>query len=645
MKSRWSIRSQALLLGLLPAVCIALLLAALFSYLRLRDADLFLQERGSAIAQRLAQASELGIFSGDEEVLRGEADRELRDPDVLAVRIRDRNGRQWIWHRPGAAEGTPVQVFPGSAASLVLRAPVLQGQIPLEDYPGGMAGDAGGATVSGAHKEIGEVAVEISRASTLRRQHAELLAGSLLALGCLLGAVVLALLLSARLIRPIRAMAGTVDLLAEGRLDVRLQLPAIRELAVLARGINRMADQVRAVQRGLEARVEEATRELTDQKRAAEAANAAKGRFLSAASHNVRQPMHAMGLFVDALKHRVEERESRHLLDCIEACAGSMGGLLNAVLDLSRLEAGVLTPEVRPFAISPLMFEVHLALSSQALEQGLSVRVVPTAAWVRSDPSIVQTILMNFLANAIRYTRRGGIVIGCRRRGSSLRIEVWDTGVGIAAAEQQRIFEDFYQVAGVARGVDRGLGLGLAVVRGLAELLDAQVDVRSIPGRGSVFGLTLPLASDSDAAPASLPDAVAMDDPGTLAGLAVLVVDDDRRILKAMEVLLGDWGCRVIIAGSLHEAALRVADAPWRPQVILSDFRLPGPEDGLGVVGELRARFGAGIPAILVTGDTEPAVLQAAESAGMPLLHKPIEPARLRAALTHARAQLPWIDP
>lgn len=632
MNMRWSIRTQVLAISLLPAAIIALLLAVLFGYLRLHDADLFLQERGMAIARQLAQASELAVFSADDETLEREAARALQDSDVVAVRIRGRTGHQGVWMRDRSGGTVRMAALPLASGSLVFSAAVVQRQIALDDFgPESMSGAGIPATRGHA---IGDVAVELSRASTVRRQRAQLLGGSLIALACLAGAAALALLLSRRLIRPIRAMAGSVDRLAAGSLDARLAPPGTRELGVLARGINRMADQVQGVQRALEARVEEATRELTAQKLAAEDANAAKGRFLSAASHNVRQPMHALGLFVDALKRRVDDDESRHLLECVEACAGSMGGLLNAVLDLSRIEAGVLRPEVRDFPVLPLVFQVHLAMSAQALGQGLSLRAVPCSAWVRSDPAIVETILMNFVANAIRYTAHGGIVIGCRRRPGTLRIEVWDSGVGIAAEHRQRIFDDFYQVAGVSRGPDRGLGLGLAVVRGLADLLAAPVAVRSQPGRGSVFSLDLPLVAEPDAAPDTLQALAPPED--ALQGWTILVVDDDRRILQAMEILLADWGCRTLSAASLEEAVARVERAGCRPDAVLSDFRLPGPEDGCAVIAALRARFGASLPAVLLTGDTEPAVLLAAEKAGLPLLHKPIEPARLRGILSHA---------
>jgi two-component system, sensor histidine kinase len=635
MKARWSIRSQLMVLGILPAVCTAVLLAGLFNYLRARDAELVLQERGHAIALRLARTSELGVFSGDDDSLQRGAEAELRDRDVLAVRIRDRNGHERVWRREDQERVAVSHAFPLDPASMVFDAPIVQRQITLDDFPSERSDGAGSAAADA--KLIGEVAVELSGASTLRRQQRQLLVGTLLAAGCLLLAASLALVLAARLIRPIRSMASSVDQLAEGRLDERIDLPANRELAVLARGINRMADQVQTVQRGLEARIAEATRELTAQKQAAETANAAKGRFLSAASHNVRQPMHALGLFVDALKGRAQDGESRHLLECVEACAGSMNGLLNAVLDLSRLEAGVLRPDIRAFALDPILFQVHLALSGHALEKGLSLRVVPCRLWVQGDASIVETILMNFVSNAIRYTRRGGIVIGCRRRGGQARIEVWDTGIGIQPEDQARVFDEFYQVAGVQRDPDRGLGLGLAVVRGLADLLGARLELHSRPGRGSVFSLSLPRAVPvaDQGAPADPPDGLVHG----LEGLGVIVVDDDPRILEAMQVLLADWGCRVLVAGSADEARTRVADAGTPVQVIVSDYRLPGTEDGVAVVASLRALLGRAVPAVLLTGDTEATVLKAVEASGLPLLHKPIEPARLRALLNHARAR------
>lgn len=635
MTARWSVRSQLLALGLLPAVFIALLLALLFTWLRISDAELFMRERGSAIAQRLARTSELAVFSGDEDALGRIAEAELRDPDVLAVHVRDGKGRERAWRR--GEHGGVLRHFALDPAAQVFEAPIIQRQIELDDFPATDAGGDQASAPAGSVRRIGEVSVELSEASTLRRQERQLLAGIVLAASGLLVAGVLALVLAARLIRPIRSMAGAVDALAEGHLEQRIEPPSVPELAVLAHGLNRMADQVQTVQRGLEARIAEATRELTAQKQAAESASAAKGRFLSAASHNVRQPMHALGLFVEALKRRTQDGESRHLLECVEACAGSMNGLLNAVLDLSRLEAGVLRPAIRPFALDPILFEVQLALSGPALEKGLSVRVVPCGLWVASDPTIVETILMNFVSNAIRYTANGGLVIGCRRRGGLARLEVWDTGIGIRPEDRERVFEEFFQVDGRHGDPDRGLGLGLAVVRGLAGLLGASLDLRSRPGSGSVFAVSLPRCQPV-AHPAGAIDAQAVLLHG-LEGLGVLVIDDDPHILKAMEVLLVDWGCRVMVARSAEEARAQLAAPAVPVDVIVSDYRLPGEADGVAVVASLRALLGRAVPALLLTGDTEPAVLKAAEASGLPLLHKPIEPARLRALLNHARGR------
>jgi CheY-like chemotaxis protein len=256
--------------------------------------------------------------------------------------------------------------------------------------------------------------------------------------------------------------------------------------------------------------------------------------------------------------------------------------------------------------------------------------VVPNAAWVRSDFILLERILLNLVSNAVRYTTRGGIVIGCRRRGARLRLEVWDSGPGIPEAHRQNIFREFYQVA--ASGQDRrgGLGLGLAIVDGLGRLLDHAIELRSRPGRGSCFSVSIPrvAAQQEPSAPAStarLPDPVR--------GKLVVVIDDDALVLDAMRGILRGWGCRVVTEQSEAAAFARVTTLGQKPDLIVSDYRLAGGKTGIEAIEHLRAALGDTIPAFLISGDTAPERLRDAAAGGYHLLHKPVPPMALRAML------------
>ena len=248
-----------------------------------------------------------------------------------------------------------------------------------------------------------------------------------------------------------------------------------------------------------------------------------------------------------------------------------------------------------------------------------------------SDPSLVGQILRNLVANALRYTSAGGVVLGCRRRGRGFSLEVWDSGAGIAPGEIDRIFEEFYQVDNASRERARGLGLGLAIVRRLAELMGHAVEVASRPGRGSVFRVLVPAGGRVAAEIATL------DAPCNLAGRTILVIDDDENVREGTVHLLSQWGCS-IVAASDAESAQYACDAAQPPDAMVVDFRLGGGDDGLVAIAALRARFGRAIPAMLVSGESAPAELARIEASGMPLLHKPLPPARLRSILSHLLA-------
>jgi two-component system, sensor histidine kinase len=310
-----------------------------------------------------------------------------------------------------------------------------------------------------------------------------------------------------------------------------------------------------------------------------------------------------------------------------------MGGLFNGLLDISRLDAGVVEVNVQSFAIQPLLERICRDYAGEAAAKNIELRLRPTRAAAFSDPLLVERIVRNIVANAIAYTDRGQVLVCCRRRGRSVIVQVWDTGRGIPAAEQARIFQEFYQVENPERDRGRGVGLGLAIVKRLTTLLGHPLRLRSQPEHGSVFTLELPY-SDAPLAPLRASD-VAAETAGDGAGL-ILVVDDEVAIQTAMKDLLEGWGFKAIIAGSCDELLARLADCPDRPGLIICDYRLRAHENGIHVIERLRSEYNDDdIPGMLITGDTAPDRLKEAQDSGMLLLHKPVANSRLRAAIIH----------
>jgi signal transduction histidine kinase len=370
---------------------------------------------------------------------------------------------------------------------------------------------------------------------------------------------------------------------------------------------------------------------LTEQMEVAKSANLAKSRFLAAASHDLRQPMHALNLYLGSLGGQEMSGLARGTLGHAAQCAQTMDGMFRALLDISRLDAGSMQPEIRAFPLAPLLERIRVEHEPQARDKGLELRVVPSSAWVRADPGFLDRILRNLTSNAVRYTERGRILIGCRRRGGELRIEVRDTGPGIAPAEQRLVFEEFYQIGNKARERSNGMGLGLAIVDRLAKLMHTRVELDSRPGLGATFSVAVPVAPPAHPHAVSAPGAGAPQ--GSLAGRLVAVVDDEEMILNATRSLLEQWQCTVVVAASASQAIEQLSASPRAPDAIVCDYRLRAGENGLAVIDALRSEFNEDIPALLITGDTGPERLLEIERSGLSVLHKPVKDTALREAL------------
>ncbi len=486
-----------------------------------------------------------------------------------------------------------------------------------------------GNPVLAAHAPITElgwvVLVEQPLAEALAPLYGAMGRTGLLLLVSLALAVLASLALARRMVRPIRALQEGAARVGAGTLDHRMEVATGDEIQALAEEFNRMAARLRESYAGLERKVAERTREL-------ELANQGRSRFLRAASHDLRQPMHALGLFVAQFGEHARDPETRRIAEQAGVAVTALQELLDAILDISRLDAGVIAPEVVDFGVDTLLARLDTAFAPSAAEKGLRWRVRPSRLCVRSDPVLLERILLNLAANAVRYTGRGGIAIGCRRRGERVRIEVWDTGSGIPPEQQEAIFQEFYQVANPGRDCRQGLGLGLAIAARLASLLGGHIAVASRPGKGSLFAVEVPRGRRPAIQMRTVPAGGAND---SLRDAFLLVVDDDALVRDAMGSLLRQWGCEVAVAANAEEAVATLDQADRLPDALLCDYRLPGEETGIQVIRRVCEVAGTGIPAALISGDTAPESVREAKASGYPVLPKPLAPAKLRALVEH----------
>jgi signal transduction histidine kinase/ActR/RegA family two-component response regulator len=377
-------------------------------------------------------------------------------------------------------------------------------------------------------------------------------------------------------------------------------------------------------------RAEEAERRARGE---AERANAAKSKFLATASHDLRQPFQAMRLFHHILQSRLTDNPTREIATRLGEAMQAGEELLNALLDISTLEAGTVEPRLADFAIQPMLTRLAQEFEAQAAAKGLDFRMVPSTAVVRSDSVLLERMVRNLLNNALRYTPRGGILLGCRRASGRMTLSVVDTGIGIPAEKQQAVFEDFFQIGNPERDRSQGLGLGLPIVARMARLLDHPISVRSVPGRGSAFSISVPFVQASAAAPApSLQPTIEVPP----SACTILVIEDDREQRIGMQMMLEGWGYRVIAAGSPEKALIAVRSAPRQPALVISDFRMPSRLTGVETIALIAQIVGRRIPGIILTGDTGPDRLREAMQSGCVLLHKPFAPERLREEVRRA---------
>ena len=590
------------------------------------ELDSHVVERAKLIASQLSSSSEYGVVSNNQPFLKNLATDIFQRQDIRGVEIlnsasqilaevgdfSDAEKNTLLEAKQATARSTsPIIRFVGN--NLLVFQSVFPETVVLNEFE-----------TAPVAKPIGAVIVKISmvRSEALKsREFGYTLAASVIFL-TITGFIVN--LGSRRIVNPINQLSDAIQTIGQGNLEARASVVTkMTEVEVLSHGINLMAEQLQQERIELQQRVDNATFTIRDSKEKAEQANMAKSKFLAAASHDLRQPMHALGLFLDVLSRTELSKGQLDLLANARAASDASNEMINTLLDYSRIEAGVIHPQLKPFRMQPLLHKIENELATQVDSKGIVYRTHDSRLVVHSDPALVEVILRNLVSNAIRYTRQGGILVACRKRGKQASLEVWDTGIGIAPEHQHEVFREFYQLGNPERDRNKGLGLGLAIADGLARALGQNLTMTSIPLRGSVFRFSLPISSEP--LPIEQID-VSLRSPQKV-GSRVLVVDDDKIVGVGMLHLLRDWGYECDVAESVEEAlALARLHAP---DVVICDYRLRNQRTGVEAIAALRELLGDTLPALLITGDTAPKRLREAESSGIPLLHKPVPPSEL----------------
>jgi signal transduction histidine kinase/CheY-like chemotaxis protein len=368
---------------------------------------------------------------------------------------------------------------------------------------------------------------------------------------------------------------------------------------------------------------------LRRQTEAADLANITKSRFLAAASHDLRQPVHALNLLVGALQSRQMDDGAQHLVRQIDSSVAALDNLFGSLLDISKLDAGVVALELRNVRIHPILERICREFRTTADAKGIELGFHPCSQSIYTDPILLERVLRNLVSNAIRYTKKGRVVVGCRRNAAYVSVQVWDTGPGIPEDQQQLIFQEFYQIGNPGRDRKEGIGMGLAIVKRLSGLLACELSLSSQVGSGTAFKVAVPLARQEP-----LGEHV---DVGTIPDAAgpnlILVIDDEVAIQAAMHSLLASWGNDVVVAGSADEMLQKIVLTAVVPNLIVCDYRLQNGENGVDAIRRLQAEYNEDIPAILITGDTAPDRLREAQESGFAILHKPVHNHELRIAL------------
>jgi signal transduction histidine kinase len=627
---QYSIRLYVALITLVPMVLIAVAMEWFFLDNSFSELNFHAVDRANLLASQLASSSEYGVVSNNQPFLQNLAQGILHQQDVQGVAILNSASQtlvqfgklseiENITHFSNNQE-TPNSQNPQVhylGDSLLIFQPIIPQSVVLNEFD---------TTV--AAKAIGAVILEINL-GRIEKIKANKLWYTIVTTAMFLALTAYFLNLAVRrLVSPINKLSEAILTIGKGNLESRVSISTnMNEAIVLSNGINEMAEKLQHERDNLQQRIVNATIYIRSSQEKAEQANISKSKFLAAASHDLRQPIHAQGLFLDVLSRTSLSEQQQDLLLKARVASDASSEMINSLLDYSRIEAGVINIKQCAFNLQPLFHKIEKELAPMADKKGIIYRTRETNFVVYSDSTLVETILRNLISNAIHYTRQGGLLVDCRKRGNKCVIEVWDTGIGIAPEQQNEVFREFHQLGNPERNRNSGLGLGLAIAQGLAHALMEDITLSSTPKRGSVFRLTLPfddtaLSVEENEAPVNISNPL---------NARVLVIDDDETVRLGMSHLLNDWGCVCDSAESIAEAQELVRE--HTPDVMLTDYRLHEWSTGIDAIYAVRTQLGINLPVLLITGDNSSTLVKEAQNLGIPILHKPVSPKLLYAKL------------
>ncbi|MDP4029430.1 MAG: ATP-binding protein [Gallionella sp.] len=656
---QFSIRQYVAWLTLIPVFIIVASMELFFLRHYFSQMDQSMLDKGELLVHQLAASSEYGVFSNNMSFLQDIANSALQQSDIRGVAIFDVDTRMLasagefssafkseiierkaanrlqFAHTGDIDEAIVLHPATNDASDLWLFHAIIPTQIAFDDF-GSRA----------KIKPTGSVILEISLERHAWHKTRLLWATLLATLLFLVIASYLIYVASRGITSPIRELSDAVTAIGAGKLDTRVKLEtSVTELATLVQGLNKTTEHLEHEQEVMQQCIEDATLALRAKKEEAERASHDKSRFLAVASHDLRQPLHALGLYVAELQRKMSGTAQQRLSEQIGQSVDALAMLLNALLDISKLDAGAVVPQIRTCSVEAMLQRIAADYQMLAAVKNIRLVIRPCAAHVTSDPLLLERILSNLISNAIRYTEQNGsVMVACRRRGNLLRIEVRDNGIGISKTDQGNIFREFFQLAQPHLNTQKGLGLGLAIVDRLVKLLGHRIELRSEPGKGTVFALEVTMASrpvksavdisgrfshyqgeKETAAPAEI---------SPLAGKRLLVVDDDPAVLSGTASAMSSWGCQISTAGSVAEVVQLIrGGTEW--DFIVSDYQLGNDTNGIDVINLVRQHQNQPVPCLLITGDTSQAVLKLVSVSGYQLLHKPVRPAKLRSMIVH----------
>lgn len=613
---RTSLTQRLLLLALIPTALTALLLVSLLAQRQVHTISELALGNAEAIASQTAVIAAEPMAANDQRDLHRIARAVSHLPHVARVSFGAPDGKILV----------DLQNTPEPAG-----APPLRVQQQVRDDNG---------------RVVGMLWLELSQRDALARQQR----GLRIALLWVVAALLLAALVSWRVARwisrPLRKLAHAVNEFGRSNRSVAVAVAITddTEIGDLQRAFNAAAAARHGMLLEQQRRIESATAELAHKNAELEAANVAKARFLAAATHDLRQPLYALTLISSTLARDETDPSRLDRITRIQECAHSLDGLFSELLNLSRLEAGSMQPSLKAVWLDDVFEQISRSFRTLAEQGDLRLSVRKTDLWVQTDPTMLSRILGNLVSNALDYTEHGGVLVCARRRGDSVRIDVWDTGIGIDAETRLHVFDEFFRADPGHLHRDRsghGFGLGLATVRKLTGLLGAPVELQSRPGRGSLFSFKIPLARSDEPQP---PPPASTEPSVDIRGMRVLVVDDDATVLSAITCLLSDWGCDVRTGETLEQALRAAQDWGRAPDIVISDLHLRDGVNGVALLRALDLHFDGNpdhpaFARLLITGETRVDRLREVAAARIPVLHKPVAPELLREAIGHAAAQ------